>query len=76
MAKKLKIGWFSFSCCEDSTIVFIDKGSLQYSELPGISDDDSDTETINTYEPDSSKHIWKKLRTLNENLHSNNVAQL
>ncbi len=22
MAKKLKAGWFSFSCCEDSTIVF------------------------------------------------------
>lgn len=22
MSKKLKIGWFSFSCCEDSTIVF------------------------------------------------------
>lgn len=22
--KKLKIGWFSFSCCEDSTIIFIE----------------------------------------------------
>lgn len=22
MGKKLKVGWFSFSCCEDSTIVF------------------------------------------------------
>lgn len=22
MAKKLKVGWFSFSCCEDSTIIF------------------------------------------------------
>lgn len=22
MAKKLRIGWFSFSCCEDSTIIF------------------------------------------------------
>ena|SRR3989344_6372720 len=22
MAKKLRVGWFSFSCCEDSTIVF------------------------------------------------------
>src|SRR3989344_1381418 len=22
MPKKLKIGWFSFSCCEDSTILF------------------------------------------------------
>lgn len=22
MTKKLKIGWFSFSCCEDSTIIF------------------------------------------------------
>lgn len=22
MQKKLKIGWFSFSCCEDSTIIF------------------------------------------------------
>ena len=56
------------------TVAAFDKGSLQYSELPGISDDDSDTETVNTYEPDSSKHIWKKLRTLNENLHLNNVS--
>jgi len=24
MAKKLRIGWFSFSCCEDSTIVFVE----------------------------------------------------
>ena len=56
------------------TVAAFDKGSLQYSELPGVSDDDSDAETINTYEPDSSKHIWKKLRTLNENLHSNNVS--
>lgn len=23
-SKKLKIGWFSFSCCEDSTIMFIE----------------------------------------------------
>jgi coenzyme F420-reducing hydrogenase gamma subunit len=22
--KKLKIGWFSFSCCEDSTIIFVE----------------------------------------------------
>lgn len=22
MTKKLKVGWFSFSCCEDSTIIF------------------------------------------------------
>lgn len=22
MAKRLRIGWFSFSCCEDSTIIF------------------------------------------------------
>ena len=22
MAKKLRVGWFSFSCCEDSTIIF------------------------------------------------------
>ena len=24
ITKKLKIGWFSFSCCEDSTIIFIE----------------------------------------------------
>lgn len=24
MAKKLKVGWFSFSCCEDSTIIFVE----------------------------------------------------
>lgn len=24
MAEKIKVGWFSFSCCEDSTIVFTD----------------------------------------------------
>ena len=24
MQKKLKIGWFSFTCCEDSTMVWIE----------------------------------------------------
>ncbi|MEM4397091.1 MAG: hypothetical protein QW757_00535 [Candidatus Woesearchaeota archaeon] len=28
--KKLKIGWFSFSCCEDSTIVFVEMMNENY----------------------------------------------
>ena len=24
MGKKLRIGWFSFTCCEDSTIVWVE----------------------------------------------------
>jgi coenzyme F420-reducing hydrogenase gamma subunit len=24
MSRKLKVGWFSFTCCEDSTIVFVE----------------------------------------------------
>ena len=30
--KKLKIGWFSFSCCEDSTIVFVELLNEHYKE--------------------------------------------
>ena len=37
MANKLKIGWFSFSCCEDSTIVFVELLNDHYQEwLPLI----------------------------------------
>lgn len=32
MAKKLKIGWFSFSCCEDSTIIFTEILNDHYKE--------------------------------------------
>lgn len=31
-SKKLKIGWFSFSCCEDSTIVFTELLNDHFSE--------------------------------------------
>jgi len=30
--KKLKIGWFSFTCCEDSTIVFIELMNERYKQ--------------------------------------------
>src|SRR3989339_732718 len=30
--KKLKIGWFSFSCCEDSTIIFVELMNEHYKE--------------------------------------------
>jgi len=30
--KKLKIGWFSFSCCEDSTIIFVELLNDHYKE--------------------------------------------
>lgn len=32
MSKKLRIGWFSFSCCEDSTIIFIELLNDHYIE--------------------------------------------
>ncbi|HLC65686.1 MAG TPA: hypothetical protein VJI46_06205 [Candidatus Nanoarchaeia archaeon] len=32
MSKKLKIGWFSFSCCEDSTIIFTEMLNDHYAE--------------------------------------------
>jgi coenzyme F420-reducing hydrogenase gamma subunit len=32
MGKKLKIGWFSFSCCEDSTIVWTELLNDHYKE--------------------------------------------
>lgn len=32
MTKKLRIGWFSFSCCEDSTIIFTEILNDYYSE--------------------------------------------
>ncbi|MBN2368618.1 hypothetical protein JXC34_06360 [Candidatus Woesearchaeota archaeon] len=30
--KKLKIGWFSFSCCEDNTVVFVELLNEHYQE--------------------------------------------
>ncbi len=30
--KKLRIGWFSFSCCEDSTIIFTEMLNIHYKE--------------------------------------------
>jgi coenzyme F420-reducing hydrogenase gamma subunit len=37
MARKLKIGWFSFTCCEDSTIVFVELLNTHYQQwLPKI----------------------------------------
>ncbi|MEM2175293.1 MAG: hypothetical protein QXI58_06705 [Candidatus Micrarchaeia archaeon] len=30
--KKLKVGWFSFTCCEDSTILFLELMNEYYSE--------------------------------------------
>lgn len=32
MTKKLRIGWFSFSCCEDSTIIFTELLNDHYRE--------------------------------------------
>lgn len=32
MPKKLRIGWFSFSCCEDSTIIFTELLNDHYQE--------------------------------------------
>lgn len=32
MNKKLKVGWFSFTCCEDSTIIFTELLNTYYKE--------------------------------------------
>ncbi len=32
MDKKLKVGWFSFTCCEDSTIIFTELLNKNYKE--------------------------------------------
>lgn len=32
MGKKLRVGWFSFSCCEDSTIIFTELLNEYYKE--------------------------------------------
>lgn len=32
MKKKLRVGWFSFSCCEDSTIIFTELLNDHYKE--------------------------------------------
>lgn len=32
MDKKLKVGWFSFTCCEDSTIIFTELLNTHYKE--------------------------------------------
>lgn len=36
--KKLKIGWFSFSCCEDSTIIFMEILNNFYREWKNLID--------------------------------------
>lgn len=38
MAKKLRVGWFSFSCCEDSTIVFTELLNDHYREWKRLID--------------------------------------
>ena len=38
MGKKLKIGWFSFSCCEDSTIVFTELLNDHFEEWSKVLD--------------------------------------
>jgi len=38
MAEKLKIGWFSFSCCEDSTILFTEILNDHYEEWKKLID--------------------------------------
>jgi|SRR3989344_2533825 len=38
MPKKLKIGWFSFSCCEDSTILFTELLNDHFKEWSKIID--------------------------------------
>lgn len=38
MAGKLKIGWFSFSCCEDSTIIFTELLNDHYKEWKTLID--------------------------------------
>lgn len=35
MKKKLRVGWFSFSCCEDSTIIFTELLNDHYKEWLG-----------------------------------------
>lgn len=32
MNKKIKVGWFSFTCCEDSTIIFTELFNTHYKE--------------------------------------------
>lgn len=32
MKKKLRVGWFSFSCCEDSTIIFTELLNIHYQD--------------------------------------------
>ncbi|MBU5689061.1 MAG: hypothetical protein KQA41_02455 [Candidatus Aenigmarchaeota archaeon] len=36
--KKLKIGWFSFTCCEDSTIVFLELMNEHYKDWINLID--------------------------------------
>ena len=38
MKKKLKVGWFSFSCCEDSTIIFTELLNEHYRQWKKLID--------------------------------------
>lgn len=38
LSKKLKVGWFSFTCCEDSTIVFLELMNERYFKWKNLID--------------------------------------
>ena len=38
MGKKLRIGWFTFTCCEDSSIIFVEMMNRHYFEWKKILD--------------------------------------
>ncbi|MBU2100241.1 hypothetical protein KKG83_02565 [Candidatus Micrarchaeota archaeon] len=78
MNKKLKVGWFSFSCCEDSTILFMELMNDHYEEWLKLVDfkasrilkaknDETDLDVAFVEGAIASKKDEKKLKELRKN---------
>jgi coenzyme F420-reducing hydrogenase gamma subunit len=78
MNKKLRVGWFSFSCCEDSTILFTELMNDHYEEWLKLVDfkasrilksknDETDLDVAFVEGAIASKKDEKKLKKLRKN---------
>jgi len=57
--KKIKIGWFSFSCCEDNTIVMTEVMNEHWREWKKIFD--FTAKSVQQISPELSYNIWVKV---------------
>jgi len=54
MAKKLRIGWFTFTCCEDSTIIFTELLNENYRQWKNLID-------FKHFKTLKTKNVWEDM---------------